>query len=400
MPDQLTSPAAPRSLTPTVLAWLGVLGAAVAPTVQFVNGYWQNQLKQTEIAHQIALDFAKLAISDKASREYRRDTLGVIASIRGNPLQTWAEAELRSVRAEQKDLKAALRSRLEGPRYTTMAECQTYLEQQFKVQNFLVAETFDRKDMKDALGVTVKDQFIITVERDCRDLETGVRPATAVVANKGPRPASAAAAAVVVASARPRPASAAAAPAVRACAGDNGNPLQGLTEAKLALIYPRARPADIVSFLPLLRQGMARAEINTCSRAAMFFAQIGQESAELRFTEEVSSGVAYEGRIDLGNIQPGDGALFKGRGLVLITGRANYRAFSVAINRPDVMSNPALVGSVPDLALEAALWFWTSRNLNMLTDNGDVRAVTRRINGGYNGLEQRNAYLAAAKAVL
>ena len=386
--------AAPRVFTPTVLAWLGALTAAVAPAVQFVNGYWANQLKQTEIAHQVALDFAKLAIADKASREYRRDTLKVIASIDGNPLQAWARAELETRRGEQQAMMDALRSRLEGRLYKTLAECKAHLEQQLKVQSYLVAETFDRKDMRDTLGAAIKDDYTSSVERDCRELEAGARPPLVV------------AAAGTTAKLPPHPATSATQPAGtppvddRVCASGNGNPLDRLTVAKLARIYPRARPADLEVYLPLLRKGMAKAEINSCARAAMFLAQLGHESSELRFTQEISSGEAYEGRADLGNNQPGDGPRFKGRGLFLLTGRANYQAFAEAIGRPDVMASPSLLASDPELALETALYYWTKAKLNGYSDNDDIRLVTRRINGGYAGLEQRSAYLSTAKAVL
>ncbi len=65
--------------------------------------------------------------------------------------------------------------------------------------------------------------------------------------------------------------------------------------------------------------------INTPLRRVHFFAQIGHESKELIYSEEIASGRAYEGRFDLGNTQPGDGVRFKGRGLIQITGRANSR---------------------------------------------------------------------------
>lgn len=393
-PATPTPEAASRVLTPTVLAWLGALTAAVVPLVQFINGYWQNQLKQTEIAHQIALDFAKLAIADKASREYRRDTLTVIASIEGNPLQTWARAELQARRGEQQAVMEALRSRLEGRRYTTLVECKAYLEQQLKVQSYLVAETFDRKDMRDTLGAAIKDDYTSAVERDCRDLETGTRAAVVVAIAPTTKLSTTPSTTTGQGAATTMPVE------DRACTSGQGNPLNKLTVAKLARIYPRAKPADLETYLPLLRKGMAKAEINTCSRAAMFLAQIGRESDELHFTQELSSGAAYEGRADLGNTQPGDGARFKGRGLLLLTGRSNYQRFAEALGRPELMTTPELIASDPELALETALQYWIQAKLNTYSDSDDIRLVTRRINGGYNGLEQRSAYLAAAKAAL
>lgn len=391
MPEQPA--AATRALTPQVLAWLGALTAAVVPLVQFINGYWQNQLKQTEIAHQIALDFAKLAIADKASREYRRDTLKVIASIQGNPLQAWADTELKDRGAKEQVLLDAMRSRVAGRQDASLAGCKAHLEQQLNLLNHLIADTLDRKDVKDTMGVAGKDEYTKQVDRECRELELaskGVVVASTTVAT----PAK-------VGTATPTATQAAGKPAEEAvCAKGDGRPLDQLSAAKLARIYPRAQAADIATFLPLLRKALARAEIDTCARVAMFLAQIGHESSELRFTQETLSGEAYEGRKDLGNTQAGDGVRFKGRGLLIIVGRENYQRFSTALNRPDVMTHPELVANDPELALETAVWYWTLRKLNEAADRDDLSLVTKRISGGLNGLESRRAYLKVAQASL
>ncbi len=136
-------------------------------------------------------------------------------------------------------------------------------------------------------------------------------------------------------------------------------------------------------------------------RRAYFLAQVGHESGELRYTEEIASGDAYEGRRDLGNTEAGDGRRFKGRGLIQLTGRANYRGFGEAIG-VDLLSNDNAqrVATDPGLAVEVACWFWQARGLNALADEDDAHAVTRRINGGLNGLADRLRQLDRARFFL
>ncbi len=114
--------------------------------------------------------------------------------------------------------------------------------------------------------------------------------------------------------------------------------------------------------------------------------------------EEYDSGKEYEGRDDLGNTQPGDGVRFKGRGLMQLTGRDNYMKFSKAMNQ-DFIAQPQLVADIP-WAIRVAGWFWDDKHLNEYADRDDLEEVTRRVNGGYNGLEERRGYLQKAKSVL
>jgi putative chitinase len=113
------------------------------------------------------------------------------------------------------------------------------------------------------------------------------------------------------------------------------------------------------------------------ARETHFLAQIAHESGGFRYVREIASGAAYEGRADLGNTEAGDGERFRGRGLIQITGRSNYAACGVAAR--------------------SAAWFWDSRHLNELADRGDARGITKRINGGLNGYQDRLAYLALAQ---
>lgn len=130
-------------------------------------------------------------------------------------------------------------------------------------------------------------------------------------------------------------------------------------------------------------------------RRQMFLAQIAHESDGFRTTREYASGRAYEGRQDLGNTEEGDGIRFRGRGLIQLTGRANYKAFA-HWSGVEVEDEPELLEEFP-LALEAAVWYWDSRDLNTLADKGDFERITRKINGGLNGLEDRQRYLERAQ---
>lgn len=174
-----------------------------------------------------------------------------------------------------------------------------------------------------------------------------------------------------------------------------------LSEVKVAAIMPHARQENVSRYYPGLLPSMLSYEINTPLRQAHFLAQIGHESGSLRYTEEIASGEAYEGRSDLGNKQPGDGKRFKGRGLIQLTGRANYEKYGAAKGRNFTDGdNSRLISTDPALAVDVACWFWKDRGLNALADSDDVRAVTKRINGGFNGLEDRMAYLGRSKAFL
>jgi predicted chitinase len=167
-------------------------------------------------------------------------------------------------------------------------------------------------------------------------------------------------------------------------------PGRGVTAAQLRQIMPNLSQAKAEQYLPHINRAMAEAGINTPKRQAAFLAQLGHESGGLRYMEEIASGAAYEGRRDLGNTQPGDGTRFKGRGPIQLTGRSNYRAAGQALGI-DLENNPRRAAD-PDVGFRTAAWFWNSRNLNSLADQGDFRGITRRVNGGYNGLADREAY--------
>lgn len=160
-----------------------------------------------------------------------------------------------------------------------------------------------------------------------------------------------------------------------------------------------ARQTEIVEAIGwVLEQTLEDYQIDTRLRAAHFLAQICHESDGFCTTEEYASGQAYEGRSDLGNTQHGDGPRFKGRGLLQLTGRANYKTFGDALG-VDLVGHPEQ-SAEPQTSLRIACEYWRRRNINKYCDQDDLISVTRAVNGGLNGLESRREYLAKAKAAL
>jgi putative chitinase len=143
---------------------------------------------------------------------------------------------------------------------------------------------------------------------------------------------------------------------------------------------------------------LAEYQINTPLRAAHFLAQIAHEADGLVTTEEYASGEEYEGRKDLGNVNPGDGPRYKGRGLIQLTGRANYQRFGKLMGL-DLENQPLLAGD-PVTSLRIACEYWKDRKINEHADYDDLRTVTFRVNGGQRGYDDRKKYLAKAKQAL
>jgi putative chitinase len=171
--------------------------------------------------------------------------------------------------------------------------------------------------------------------------------------------------------------------------------------AKLQAILPNASTAAIGRYYKHLVTEMAKRAINTPLRRAHFLAQLAHESGSFVYAEELASGEAYEGRKDLGNTEKGDGKRFKGRGLIQLTGRKNYKAYGDDIGQDLTKdSGWVQVATDPVLAVGAAGWFWETHGLNAHADADDVLKITRIINGGTNGLEDRVRYLGRARFFL
>ena len=139
-----------------------------------------------------------------------------------------------------------------------------------------------------------------------------------------------------------------------------------------------------------LISAMDNGGITDKTERAMFLAQMRHESGNFKYDEEIASGKNYEGRKDLGNVNPGDGVRYKGRGYIQLTGRSNYRTYGNKIG-VDLENNPDLAKR-PDIAAAIALAYWNSRVNKNAARSGDVKTVTYNINGGYNGLSARQKY--------
>jgi len=174
-----------------------------------------------------------------------------------------------------------------------------------------------------------------------------------------------------------------------------------ITQQQLLQILPNARTQAGV-FVSALNTAMQHYQIVGAKRAAAFLAQIGHESGQLRYVREIwgptASQRGYEGREDLGNTVPGDGRKYCGRGLIQITGRANYARCGEALGL-DLISHPELL-ELPQHAAMSAAWFWKQKGLNDLADRDQFNTITRRINGGLNGLADRLALWEKARKVL
>lgn len=136
--------------------------------------------------------------------------------------------------------------------------------------------------------------------------------------------------------------------------------------------------------------------LDSANRFVHFIAQLAHESGNFRYMEEIASGAAYEGRKDLGNVHSGDGKRYKGRGPIQLTGRSNYRKYGQALGF-DFENHPEIV-AYPSVGMLVACKYWSDNGLNELADQDDVLAITKKINGGTNGLEDRKKHLAKLKS--
>jgi predicted chitinase len=182
-----------------------------------------------------------------------------------------------------------------------------------------------------------------------------------------------------------------------------------MTDDQLKAIMPRLPAAKRAALLPFLQAAMAEFEIANPAREAAFAAQLAHESGQFRFMEEIWGPTEAQRRYEpaaalaakLGNTEPGDGKRFKGRGPIQITGRANYLRFGGLLDI-DLIASPERAAQ-PELAFRIAGLYWMTKKLNELADHVTAEAfkeITRRINGGFNGLADREAYYAVARAVL
>lgn len=166
--------------------------------------------------------------------------------------------------------------------------------------------------------------------------------------------------------------------------------------------------ANVASVVTSLNQFGTQTGLNLPHRLAQFIAQLCHESGGFKYDKELASGSAYEGRKDLGNTKKGDGVRFKGRGPIQITGRGNYHRFTAWVKKsipdcPDFETHPELINTDPYEGL-TAIWFWdsgnsTGKSLNVYADQQNIEMITRKINGGLNGYDDRLNYYDRAALV-
>ncbi len=198
----------------------------------------------------------------------------------------------------------------------------------------------------------------------------------------------------------------------------------------LQSVMPRTSAATLAQFVPVLQSQLADYEINTPLREAHFIAQLAHESGgfehqkeNLNYSdkalravfgkyfpdEEIAKEYArqpekianrvYANRIGNGDEASGEGWKYRGRGLIQLTGKANYAKCAESIGS-DLVNEPDLICQKPAVSVSVACWFWQSKNLNKFADEDDVTSITKRINGGLHGIEARREYLSRCKQVL
>lgn len=203
-----------------------------------------------------------------------------------------------------------------------------------------------------------------------------------------------------------------------------------ITYEQLLAINNNKNPEMCKYYIDALNKILPEYKINTKLRLCHFLAQILHESGNLKYksenlnysakalrsvfpkyfkTDEIANQYArkpekianrvYANRMGNGDEASGDGWLRRGRGLIQLTGTDNYKACTKALN-VDLMKNPDLIISNAEICMKTACWFWSSKKLNELADKDDIKSITKRINGGYNGLDDRNSILKKAKSVL
>ncbi|HET6255879.1 MAG TPA: glycoside hydrolase family 19 protein [Puia sp.] len=189
-----------------------------------------------------------------------------------------------------------------------------------------------------------------------------------------------------------------------------------IDQSILQAIVPGITPGNLALYLPFLQQLLPHYHIDTPQRIGGFLAQVAEESINFSHVKELATGAEYEGRSDLGNIHPGDGVKYKGRGLIQITGRGNYQWCSKDIFADDrLLVNPDLLLQ-PEYAIQSACWFWTTaKPLNAVCDHPEdwttvwhhngktytkIQWMTLLVNGGQNGIDVRTANYERARKVL
>lgn len=202
------------------------------------------------------------------------------------------------------------------------------------------------------------------------------------------------------------------------------------TKESLLSMMKTADPNDVEYYLDALNKVLPEYNINTKLRACHFIAQVAHESGCLKYKKEnlnysaealrrvfgkyfKNDGIAldyarkpsmigsrvYADRMGNGDEDSFDGFRYSGRGLIQLTGKGNYEQCGKAL-KIDLVKNPELINSDAEICVRVACWFWDSRDLNLIADEDDLHSITKKINGGYNGIEHRAELLEKAKVAL
>lgn len=175
-----------------------------------------------------------------------------------------------------------------------------------------------------------------------------------------------------------------------------------ITEDQLKNSCPGITKKNIDKYLPWLQTILPQYEIDTPLRLQHFIAQVGHESGSFLYYRELASGEAYDtGKLakNLGNTPEadGDGQKYRGRGCIQVTGKSNYEACSEFLFGDDRLLETPEILELPENGVKAACWFWTYKGLNKLADTDNFNLITKRINGGTNGIDDRFKRLKLAK---
>lgn len=171
-----------------------------------------------------------------------------------------------------------------------------------------------------------------------------------------------------------------------------------ITQTILRKLCPQSKPHIIKDVADYFVDYAPKYGVTSNLRISHFMAQAGHETDSFKTLEEYASGAGYEGRTDLGNIYPGDGVRYKGRGIFQLTGRSNYITFGNAIG-VDLVNNPEMAED-PKISVQTALEYWKNRDLNSWADKDDIETITRRINGGLNGFLHRKELYARMRVLI
>ena len=211
---------------------------------------------------------------------------------------------------------------------------------------------------------------------------------------------------------------------------DTSSGAQHISESQLQQMMPQASAENVAKYTPALNHQMSKYEINSPLRISHFIAQLAHESGSFRYSaenlnyrasalravfgkyfpdDELAEAYArqpekianrvYANRMGNGDEASGDGWKYRGRGLIQLTGKDNYTNCGKGIGL-DLVGNPEQLATDAEAAVAASGWFWNMRGLNAHADNDDILTITKRINGGTNGLDDRKKYNEKAKEVL